>query len=68
VAPELRVRYNYPYRGNTDGLGTWLRNRHPASRYLGIEIEINQRLVVTGGWRSFQDSIATSLGELMYSS
>jgi len=68
VAPELRVRYNYPYRGNTDGLGTWLRNRHPASRYLGIEIEINQGLVVTGGWRSFQDSIATSLGELMYSS
>jgi len=67
VAPELRVRYNYPYRGNTDGLGTWLRKRHPAARYLGIEIEINQGLVGTRGWRSFQNSIATSLGELMYS-
>jgi predicted N-formylglutamate amidohydrolase len=68
VAPELRVRYNYPYRGNADGLGTWLRKRHPAARYLGIEIEINQGLVDTRGWRSFQEHIATSLGELMCSS
>jgi len=67
MAPELRVRYNYPYRGNTDGLGTWLRKRHPATRYLGIEIEINQGLVGARGWRSFQEDIATSLGELMYS-
>ena len=65
MAPELRVRYNYPYRGDSDGLTTWLRKKHPAARYLGIEIEINQRLVGTRGWRSFQDSIATSLGELM---
>ena len=65
MAPELRVRYNYPYCGDSDGLTTWLRKRHPAARYLGIEIEINQRLVGTRGWRSFQDSIATSLGELM---
>ena len=67
MAPELRVRYNYPYRGDSDGLGTWLRKRHPAARYLGIEIEINQGLVGTRGWRSFQEHIATSLGELMYS-
>ncbi len=67
VAPDLRVRYNYPYRGNTDGLGTWLRKRHPAARYLGIEIEINQGLVGTRGWRSFQEHIATSLGELIFS-
>lgn len=65
MAPDLRVRYNYPYRGNTDGLGTWLRKRHPAERYLGIEIEINQRLVGTRRWRSFQETIAASLGELM---
>jgi predicted N-formylglutamate amidohydrolase len=67
VAPDLRVRYNYPYRGNTDGLGTWLRKRHPASRYVGVEIEINQGLVGSRRWRSFQESIATSLGELMFS-
>ena len=65
MAPDLRVRYNYPYRGNTDGLGTWLRKRHPAERYLGIEIEINQGLVGTRRWPSFQETIAASLGELV---
>ena len=68
VAPDLRVRYNYPYRGNSDGLTTWLRKRHPAARYLGVEIEINQGLVGARGWRSFQERIATSLGELLLSS
>jgi predicted N-formylglutamate amidohydrolase len=65
VAPDIRVRHNYPYRGKADGLGTWLRKRHPAARYLGIEIEINQGLVGTRRWRSFQESIAASLAELV---
>lgn len=47
--PELRVRRNQPYRGASDGLTTWLRRRTPAGRYLGIEIEVNQRLVDAGG-------------------
>ena len=38
----LRVRRNYPYRGTADGLTTWLRRRYPASRYMGIELEVNQ--------------------------
>jgi predicted N-formylglutamate amidohydrolase len=44
VAPELRVRMNYPYRGAADGLTTHLRRRLRASRYLGIELEVNQAL------------------------
>jgi len=32
-----------------------------------VEIEINQGLVGTRGWRSFQERIATSLGELIFS-
>jgi predicted N-formylglutamate amidohydrolase len=64
-APALRVRYNYPYSGMSDGLPTWLRGLHPASRYLGVEIEINQALVGAPGWRDFQHTIAASLGELM---
>ena len=42
VAP-LRVRRNYPYRGRNDGLTLRLRRLHPASRYVGIELEINQK-------------------------
>lgn len=61
----LRVRRNYPYRGSADGLTTWLRRRHPQSRYLGIELEINQGLVDAPGWRRFQERIADSLRELL---
>ena len=43
--PELDVRRNYPYRGNADGLTTALRRRHRADRYVGIEVELNQRLL-----------------------
>jgi predicted N-formylglutamate amidohydrolase len=61
----LRLRYNYPYRGSTDGLTTWLRRRHPEARYLGVELEINQALVGATGWRRFQERIAESLRELL---
>ncbi len=42
LAPELRLRRNFPYRGAADGLTTALRRRHPASHYLGIELELDQ--------------------------
>jgi predicted N-formylglutamate amidohydrolase len=48
LAPDLRVRSNYPYRGSSDGLTTAMRRRFPKSRYAGIEIELNQGLVRTG--------------------
>jgi predicted N-formylglutamate amidohydrolase len=43
--PDLRVRANQPYRGTDDGLTTDLRKLHPESRYVGIEVELNQRKV-----------------------
>jgi predicted N-formylglutamate amidohydrolase len=63
--PELRIRHNYPYRGASDGLSTWLRKQHTESGYLGVEIEINQALVDARGWRTFQQNVASSLAELM---
>jgi len=44
---EYIIRLNYPYRGNADGLTTWLRKQLPAKRYLGIEIEINQKWLIS---------------------
>jgi predicted N-formylglutamate amidohydrolase len=41
----LRVRLNYPYRGTADGFTKNLRERFPASRYVGIELELNQALL-----------------------
>jgi len=44
---SLRVRKNYPYLGKTDGFTSFLRKKHPAHLYAGIEIEINQNLLFT---------------------
>lgn len=38
----LRVRRNYPYKGTSDGLTTYLRRQFSATRYAGIELEMNQ--------------------------
>lgn len=43
----LRVRRNYPYRGNADGMTRILRRRF-GSRLLGFELEINQALLQRG--------------------
>ncbi|MEE4361267.1 MAG: N-formylglutamate amidohydrolase [Pseudomonadales bacterium] len=45
AATGLRVRRNYPYRGRDDGLTRSLRRRFGAS-YAGIELELNQALLV----------------------
>jgi len=68
LAPPLRVRCNYPYLGAADGLPTWLRRRHPATRYLGIELEVNQALLAGPGWRRAGHTLAISLGELLAAS
>ena len=42
--PDLLVRNNYPYRGTSDGMTSALRRIHSDTRYLGFELELNQRL------------------------
>jgi predicted N-formylglutamate amidohydrolase len=41
---DLNVRFNYPYLGVDDGFTTYLRQKFP-ERYLGIELEVNQKFV-----------------------
>ena len=38
----MKVRFNYPYKGSSDGLTTTLRKKF-GPQYVGIEIEINQK-------------------------
>ena len=45
LAPELRVRRNYPYAGRADGLASHLRRRFQEHEYIGVELELNQLLV-----------------------
>ena len=51
IAPDLRVRRNYPYAGKGDGLTSYLRRRFPPAAYVGVEIEVNQRIVFAAGRR-----------------
>jgi predicted N-formylglutamate amidohydrolase len=63
LAPELKVRRNYPYAGKSDGLTAYLRRRFPAEVYIGIELEINQQHVLDGGrqWRAFRGRVIEAL-------
>jgi hypothetical protein len=63
LAPELRVRRNYPYAGRGDGLTSHLRMRFPPHVYVGIELEVNQAIVLAGGrgWIALRRALADSL-------
>jgi predicted N-formylglutamate amidohydrolase len=47
--PDREVRRNNPYRGAADGLTSALRRRFAATRYIGLEIEVNQKHVGEDG-------------------
>ena len=53
ASADFVVRRNYPYRGVSDGLVTWLRRAFGPMDYAGIELELNQALAIAGGkrWR-----------------
>ncbi len=63
-----RVRRNYPYRGTMDGFVPVLRRRFPADRYLGFELELNQRWPLQGGenWLRLQATIRDSLQQTLH--
>ena len=58
VQPNLSVRMNFPYRGISDSHTTALRRRFSKDTYLGIELEINQRLLA-------EDRGRTAVGQLL---
>jgi predicted N-formylglutamate amidohydrolase len=51
LAPEFRVRRNYPFAGKGDGLTSHLRVCFAQSDYVGIELEVNQGIVFAAGRR-----------------
>ena len=59
--PRLGVRRNAPYRGNADGLTTALRREFPAERYLGLELELNQRAIPEAERRALAGVLASTL-------
>lgn len=66
--PTLVTRMNYPYRGTADGLTTYLRKKYHGDSYLGIEIEINQKLVMTNRkrWHRLPQRIAAAITRVVH--
>jgi predicted N-formylglutamate amidohydrolase len=62
-----RTRRNQPYLGKADGLVTYLRRRFGPDRYLGIELEVNQAIVLEGGdrWIELQRDLQSTLGQTL---
>jgi predicted N-formylglutamate amidohydrolase len=63
LAPALAVRRNYPYAGKGDGLTSHLRLRFPWGVYVGIELEVNQGIVLSAGrpWLALRSALIESL-------
>ncbi|MEO7057256.1 MAG: N-formylglutamate amidohydrolase [Caldimonas sp.] len=61
---RLRLRRNYPYLGTSDGVTMSLRKKHPPERYVGVELEVNQRYVEEGGaaWPKIRRTLVDTLG------
>lgn len=63
LAPDLRVRKNYPYLGTADSLTTFLRRKYAKDGYAGIELEMNQRFPLedSAGFKRLCEVIFESL-------
>jgi hypothetical protein len=57
------VRRNYPYAGKGDGLTSYLRLCFPCGAYVGIELEVNQSIVLVPGrrWAALRGALIDSL-------
>jgi predicted N-formylglutamate amidohydrolase len=63
LAPEFRVRRNYPYAGRGDGLTSYLRTHFAGDAYVGVELEVNQSIVLLADrrWSALRRVLIDSL-------
>ena len=55
------MRRNYPYKGVSDSLVTYLRRLHGDASYAGIEVEINQKHFTTPSWQGLIATVTAAL-------
>lgn len=67
LQPGLKVRYNYPYLGISDGFPTYLRRKLTEKQYSGIELEINQKFPLGDKvqWHELQRIVKESLQQVL---
>lgn len=63
--PDYRIRMNEPYKGASDGFTTSLRTMFDEKFYLGIELEINQKIFLDDNeWIRFCSNISENFNKL----
>lgn len=67
LAPELRVRMNYPYRGTANGLGQQHRRRFSETRLVTLELEINSALITRPDWLMLRDQLVEACRRVVQS-
>lgn len=60
-APELAVHRNRPYRGTSDGIGSWHRRHFGDDRLITLEIELNQRFAAGPRAASIREMITEAV-------
>ena len=66
--PEMRIRLNYPYKGTSDGLTTFIRKNFDYTRYIGLEIEINQKIISSQLFLLFKNNLYYIIKQIFNSS
>lgn len=60
--PHFATHQNKPYKGQSDGFTTALRQELPSNSYIGIELEVNQKFAaVPSEWDALSSLLARSL-------
>ncbi|AMM52213.1 N-formylglutamate amidohydrolase [Rufibacter sp. DG15C] len=64
---DYKVRYNYPYKGTSDGFVTLLRRKHGADQYAGLELEVNQKFALGNQeeWSQLQEVLVQSFEQAL---
>jgi len=62
VSKNYNVRRNYPYLGKSDGLTATLRKLYSEKKYLGFEIELNQKIQ---NWQPVMQDLVSALLEIL---
>lgn len=62
LLPGLNIMMNRPYSGISDGLTSYLRLQLKSDKYIGIELEVNQKfLKYSTEWNNLKQMISLSL-------
>jgi len=59
--PPMSVHINLPYRGTTDSFVTWARISFAPGRYMGLELEVNQKFAQRANWETNCDDIISGI-------